>query len=129
MEGPSRPSPVLISFDIDGTLEIGEPPGIVRIALVRTAKRLGYLIGTCSDRTIRDQEEIWQRLGIAADFTVLKHRLADVRARFLAEAYYHIGDTDTDRYYATDAGFHFLSADAAAHRAWSAVLFPGWEPA
>ena len=83
----------------------------------------------CSDRTIRDQEEIWQRLGIAADFTVLKHRLADVRARFLAEAYYHIGDTDTDRYYATDAGFHFLSADAAAHRAWSAVLFPGGEPA
>jgi len=119
---------VLVSFDIDGTLEIGQPPGIVAIDLVRRAKDLGYLIGSCSDRTIRDQEEIWERLGIAADFTVLKHRLADVRARFAAEAYYHIGDTDTDRFYAADAGFHFLSADATAHSTWSAVLFPGADP-
>ena len=33
----------LLSFDIDGTLEIGEPPGIVPVALVRTAQHLGYL--------------------------------------------------------------------------------------
>src|SRR5204863_6093092 len=38
----------LVSFDIDGTLEIGEPPGIVTIALVHVAKRLGYVVGSCS---------------------------------------------------------------------------------
>ena len=32
----------LVSFDIDGTLEVGDPPGIVSIALVKPAKRLGY---------------------------------------------------------------------------------------
>jgi hypothetical protein len=117
----------LVSFDIDGTLEIGEPPGIVSVDLVRTAKRLGYLVGSCSDRSIRYQEEMWERLGIVADFTVLKHRLGDLRARFAATAYYHIGDTDTDRFYAVDAGFHFLSADALAHPAWSAELFPASE--
>ena len=113
----------LISFDIDGTLEVGEPPGIVPIDLVRTARRLGYVIGTCSDRPVSHQQELWERLGIAPDFTVLKHRLADVKARYAAAAYYHIGDTDIDDYYATAAGFRFLRADAAAHRSWGPELF------
>jgi hypothetical protein len=113
----------LVSFDIDGTLEVGEPPGIVSIALVRRAQRLGYVIGSCSDRPISHQQEMWERLEISPDFTVLKHRLADVKDRFTAAAYYHIGDTDTDDFYATSAGFRFLRADAAAHRSWGPELF------
>ena len=114
---------ILVSFDIDGTLEVGEPPGIVPIALVRTAKRLGYLVGSCSDRPITYQQALWERLGITADFTVLKHRLADLKARFPTAAYYHVGDTDTDARYASDAGFRFLLAEAAAHRSWAPELF------
>ena len=113
----------LVSFDIDGTLEIGEPPGIVTIALVRTAQGLGYVIGSCSDRPISYQEEMWAELAITPDFTVLKHRLDDVRARFAAAAYYHIGDTDTDERYALAAGFRVLKADADAHRVWRTELF------
>jgi hypothetical protein len=113
----------VVSFDIDGTLEVGDPPGIVTVALVRTAQRLGYVIGSCSDRPLAYQQALWRRLGIAVDFTVLKHRLDEVRARFAAAAYYHIGDTDTDDFYATGAGFRFLSVEAAAHRAWRAELF------
>jgi len=112
----------LVSFDIDGTLEVGEPPGIVTIAQVREAKRLGYLIGSCSDRPIGYQAALWARLAIAVDFTVLKHRLADVKARFAAASYYHIGDTDIDEYFATGAGFRFLRAEATAHRAWGPAL-------
>jgi hypothetical protein len=113
----------LVSFDIDGTLEVGEPPGIVSIALVREAKRLGYLIGSCSDRPIGFQRDLWERLRITVDFTVLKHHLADVKARFAASAYYHIGDTDTDAYYATSAGFSFLRADASTRPQWPSELF------
>jgi hypothetical protein len=113
----------LVSFDIDGTLEIGEPPGIVTIALVQAAKRLGYLVGSCSDRPLSYQEAMWEELGIVPDFTALKHRLDDVRARFPAAAYYHIGDTDTDEHYAIAAGFRFLRADAEAHRVWRVELF------
>jgi hypothetical protein len=113
----------VVSFDIDGTLEVGDPPGIVPVALVRTAQRLGYVIGSCSDRPIAYQQALWTRLGIAVDFTVLKHRLHEVKARFAAVAYYHIGDTDTDDFYATGAGFRYLSVEAAAHRAWHAQLF------
>jgi hypothetical protein len=86
---------------------------------------LGYLIGSCSDRPISYQQEMWKRLQIAADFTVLKHRLTEVKDRFQAAAYYHIGDTDNDDFFATAAGFQFLRADAAAHRAWGPALFGG----
>jgi phosphoglycolate phosphatase-like HAD superfamily hydrolase len=113
----------LVSFDIDGTLECGEPPGVVTVELVRTAKRRGWLVGSCSDRPISYQEALWERLGIAADFTTLKHRLAEVRARFPAAACYHVGDTDLDARVASGAGFRFLRADAAAHRAWVSELF------
>lgn len=116
----SRP---LVSFDIDGTLECGQPPGVVPLALVTTAKRLGYLVGSCSDRPIAYQQALWDALGIAVDFTVLKHRLGDLKARFAAVAYYHIGDAEADARYASDAGFRFLRADATAHAAWAAELF------
>ena len=112
----------LVSFDIDGTLEVGDPPGIVSIALVKTAKRLGYLVGSCSDRPISHQQSLWERLKIAVDFTVLKHELASVKARFTAAAYYHIGDTELDQFFADGAGFRFLSADPDAHRVWSVEL-------
>ena len=114
---------IVVSFDIDGTLEIGEPPGVVPIALIRMAKRLGYLVGSCSDRPLTYQQAVWERLGIAPDFMVLKHRLADVRRRFAPAAYYHIGDSDTDARYASAAGFRFLEADPVAHAAWVAELF------
>lgn len=109
---------LVLSFDIDGTLEIGDPPGIIPIALVRRAKQLGYLVGSCSDRPISFQQAMWERLHVAADFTVLKHRLADLKSRFDAAAYYHVGDTDIDEHFAVVAGFLFLRADAVAHRAW-----------
>ena len=113
----------LVSFDIDGTLEVGDPPGIITIPMVASVKRRGWLIGSCSDRPLSHQRELWERLAIAPDFTVLKHRLADVKARFPAEVYYHSGDTDVDDHFATAAGFQFLRADAAAHESWGPRLF------
>jgi hypothetical protein len=113
----------LVSFDIDGTLEIGEPPGIITIAAVQMARRLGYLVGTCSDRPVAHQRQLWERLALSPDFTVLKHRLAEVKASFTATAYYHIGDTDVDEHFAGHAGFHFLRADATSFRSWGPELF------
>ena len=112
----------LISFDIDGTLEVGIPPGIITVATVIAAKSLGYVIGSCSDRPLAHQREIWKRLAISPDFTVLKHQLAEVKHRFIAAVYYHVGDTDVDDHFASVAGFRFLRADASAFRAWSAEL-------
>jgi hypothetical protein len=113
----------LISFDIDGTLEAGDPPGIITMDMVRVIKALGYMIGSGSDRPLSSQRDIWDSHRIVVDFTTLKHNLADVKARFQAEAYYHIGDTDMDRFLADRAGFRFVRADAALRQAWGPELF------
>jgi hypothetical protein len=112
----------LISFDIDGTLEVGDPPGIITMDMVRQAREVGCLIGSCSDRPLSDQQRIWEMHHIIVDFTVLKHRLADVKAQFQAKTYYHIGDTDMDAFFADQAGFRFVRADAAVHQAWGPEL-------
>src|SRR4029453_18924461 len=113
----------LVSFDIDGTLEVGEPPGIVPIALVRDAKRLGYVVGSCCYLPVSFQQNLWERLRIAVDFTVLKHRLPDVRAQFTAAAYYHIGDTEVDAFYPNAAAFSFLRPGAETRRLGPPDLF------
>jgi phosphoglycolate phosphatase-like HAD superfamily hydrolase len=115
--------PPLISFDIDGTLEVGDPPGLITCEMVRMVKDLGYVVGSCSDRPISHQQRIWQGLGIEVDFTVLKHRLGELRSRFEAETYYHIGDTDVDHHFAREAGFQFLRADGSVQQAWGPALF------
>ena len=106
----------LISFDIDGTLEAGDPPGFLSMEVVRTAQKLGYLVGSCSDRPISTQERIWDEHEISVDFTVLKQNLGDVMARFQADVYYHVGDTDIDRLCADKAGFQFIEAVAEEWR-------------
>ena len=108
----------LISFDIDGTLEVGDPPGCITLDMVRSAKASGCIIGSCSDRTVSNQQRIWETAGIEMQFTVLKHQLDAVKDQFQAEDYYHIGDTDLDRQYAERNGFHFLLPDADVTHLW-----------
>ena len=103
----------LISFDIDGTLEVGEPPGSVTMEMVREVQKNGFLIGSCSDRTISSQRRIWREHGIAVDFTVLKQQLGDLITQFEAEEYIHIGDTELDSRVAEEAGFSFVPTDDA----------------
>jgi hypothetical protein len=108
----------LISFDIDGTLEVGDPPGCITIARVREALALGYIVGSCSDWTVSRQRRMWEAHGVPVAFTVLKHRLDQVRAEFSAEEYIHIGDRDMDRYYAERNGFAYFYPDDSVDRLW-----------
>ncbi len=84
--------------------------------MVRQVQTLGYLIGSCSDRTVTEQRRIWQDHGIAVEFTVLKHGLDQVKEQFPAEEYYHVGDTDMDRRVSVEAGFGFLTVSDAVLR-------------
>ena len=108
----------LISFDIDGTLEVGEPSGSITIEFVRAAQRGGNLIGSCSDRPLSYQRKIWQNFNIQVDFTALKDRLHEVKSQFPADTYTHVGDTDVDEHFAGKAGFRFIRVDTNAYRAW-----------
>ena len=103
----------LISFDIDGTLWAGDPPGRSTLEMVLRARELGYIIGSASDRPVPVQKGIWEKHGVVMDFTINKHRLDEVKAQFEAETYQHIGDTNMDEMYAVMHGFEYL--DVAIH--------------
>lgn len=111
----------LISFDVDGTLEYGDPAGPVTRAMVCGARQRGHLIGTASDRTLLEQGLIWEQLGLEPDFVGHKHHLDRIRDRFSPIRLMHIGDTPLDRHFANLAGFEF----------WDVTLLPdpgtpGW---
>ena len=110
---------LLISFDIDGTLEFGDPRGSITMDLVRRVKENGNVVGSCSDRPISYQQFLWQRQDIEVDFTALKDTLEDVKASFQADEYIHIGDTDMDEFFALRAGFQFIRVDSTSYHEWS----------
>jgi len=69
---------------------------------------------------------MWERAGIPVEFTVLKHMLADVKAKFDADEYYHIGDTDMDKHYAGIAGFSFVQVQTMDREPWMGEI--PWGP-
>ncbi len=98
---------ILLSFDIDGTLIDGDPPGPIQIDVVRHAIELGFIVGTASDRTVREQRALWARHGLEPDFVGHKHHLGELRDRFEVTQFVHVGDTDVDAHYARLASFDF----------------------
>ena len=96
--------------------------GGVTVEMVRRAKELGFIVGSCSDRFPSWQKKVWDSHGIAVDFWVPKHMLPDVKARFQADRYVHIGDRDIDRQLAEQVGFHFWWDHEAVAEPWLAWL-------
>ena len=110
---------VLISLDIDGTVEVGDPPGALTMAMVRRSVERGHIVGSCSDRPLSTQRKIFAAHGIEVQFAVSKHMLDQVKAQFDADTYVHVGDReDLDKRYALKAGFDFLWPDEAAEQEW-----------
>ena len=113
---------MIVSLDIDGTLEVGDPPGPLPLSLIEEAKRRGYVVGSASDRTISDQERLWSRNDVGMDFIGHKHTLDQVKARFpAATRWVHIGDGNADEVYAKQHGFEFYFMDAVPEAG-----TPGW---
>jgi hypothetical protein len=98
----------VVSFDIDGTMCFGDPPGPVSLDVVRAVAARGHLVGSASDRARADQAGLWERHGIDVAFVGGKHHLPDVKGRFSAVRYVHIGDTEIDEHFARLAGFEFV---------------------
>jgi hypothetical protein len=101
----------VLSLDIDGTLETGDPPGPLSIEAVLQARTGGAIIGSCSDRTLTEQRMMWDSRQIAPEFVARKTELMGVRDTFPdAVAFVHVGDTDVDRRWARAAGFSFVDS-------------------
>ena len=89
------------------------------MAMVKRVQKQGMLTWQLFDRPISAQRAIWAQHNIAIDFAVGKMMLPDVKAKFVADVYYHIGDReDLDRKYALEAGFEFLWPHEAIVQPW-----------
>jgi phosphoglycolate phosphatase-like HAD superfamily hydrolase len=115
----------VISFDIDGTLECGDPPGGITIEMVKRAQEMGFIIGSCSDRSATSQKTVWDKNSVEPSFTALKHMLDNVKEQIPADRYLHIGDRDLDQQFAQQAGFEFLWTHEALDEPWLAWLREG----
>ena len=106
---------ILVSFDIDGTMEFGEPPGPVPASVVRDLVARGYVIGSASDWPRSSQQPLWSRHGVEPQFVGGKHQLHLVREQFEADRYLHVGDTEIDERYALLAGLRVLARHRHRH--------------
>ena len=113
---------ILLSIDIDGTLETGDPPGPVTLEMVRRAIDLGCIVGSASDRSVSAQVKMWERAGIEVSFTANKHLLSEIKERFEADYYVHMGDRNLDEQFAREAEMDFIWQDEAATEPWLAML-------
>ena len=52
---------ILISFDIDVTMEVGDPPGVLTIEMVGRIQQKGFSMGSCSDRPLSGQRVVWEQ--------------------------------------------------------------------
>ena len=107
----------LIAFDIDNVLEVSAEPGPITLSMVRRAQDMGYIIGSCSDIPVSQQQAMWERHGIPVDFTVIKHRLDEINAKFQADERYLVSPRDTgdcSRIY----GFVFLQVHTITDQPW-----------
>ena len=113
---------VLISFDIDGCLENGDPPGPITLDMVRKAQAKGAIIGSCSDRAPSAQRTLWERAGIEYDFVTPKYGLAEIKEKFPADKYIHTGDRNLDEQFARQAGYDFYWEHEGAEEPWLQYL-------
>jgi hypothetical protein len=112
---------ILLSFDIDGTLEWGDPPGPLSLQMAVDAKARGYIVGSSSDRLLAEQRAMWATIDFDYDFVSHKHQLTEETSRFGCTRQIHIGDTELDKYYAELAGFEFYWCTEVP-----APATPGW---
>ena len=130
-EPPEAGPVILISFDIDGTMEFGDPPGPIPAAVARELVARGVIVGVGSDWPRSAQAPLWNGHGVEPRFVGGKHHLHEVKAEFPADRYLHVGDTDVDERYALLAGFEFLHVDDLEHPVVpESIHDPAtWEPA
>ena len=104
---------MIISLDIDGTLEVGDPAGSVSIEEVKGLRDMNAIIGSCSSNPIHEQEETWREIGIEPDFMVTKDYLNIVKKFYPnADIFYHFGDLiGLDDVVAEQAGFTFINVN------------------
>jgi phosphoglycolate phosphatase-like HAD superfamily hydrolase len=101
----------LMSFDLDGTLDFGDPPGPISAHQLKKLKEKGVIIGGASGKESRFQVKRWRESGVKPHFVIVKvdiWKFKKLKTLINASEYIHIGDAPDDEVVAKKAGFNFL---------------------
>jgi len=99
---------VVIGFDVDGTLECGWPPGVIKLASVLALKRRGFIVGVIGAYE-RVPEKVLRSLDFAYGGHPNKPRyLREVVERFGPDLMIYVGDEDRDRDACAAAGVVYV---------------------
>lgn len=109
---------LVISFDVDGTLQFGDPPGPITPRTIRALQEARAVIGSASDRTVADQTRLWQQAGIKPVFVVVKNQLKSLLSSFPGGLFVHVGDGFADHLEATKAGAIFVHVNTLSSEQW-----------
>lgn len=109
---------LVVSFDVDGTVWFGDPPGPIAAGLIGALQLSPAVIGSASDRTVLDQRRLWRDVGVEPAFVVLKHRLHTITPEYADRVLVHIGDRFVDEIEAGNAGAIFLHVDMLTVEEW-----------
>tara|TARA_B100000686_G_scaffold91110_1_gene97716 strand:+ start:421 stop:960 length:540 start_codon:yes stop_codon:yes gene_type:complete len=103
---------LLVTFDIDGTMEFGDPVGVVTKEVVQFYRDNGVLVGSASDRTKSTQLNMWNSFGFQVDFAIVKHKIPELMEEYTqCKSFWHVGDRPVDQQIASNAGFTFFWPD------------------
>ncbi len=103
---------LLVTFDIDGTMEFGDPIGTVDKQVIEFYRANGVIVGSASDRTKSTQLNMWSQYGFEVDFAIVKHKIPELIEEYdQCGIFWHVGDRPVDQQIAFNAGFTFFWPD------------------
>lgn len=109
---------LVISFDVDGTLQFGDPPGPITPRTIKALQEARVVIGSASDRTVTDQTRMWRQASLKPVFIVVKNQLRTLPSSFPNSLLVHVGDRFADELEASMAGVVFVHVDTLSSEQW-----------
>jgi hypothetical protein len=102
--------PFVVAFDVDGTLEYGDPEGPIKLERVKQLKDEGFSVGIIGAR--EKVENLLPNLDFYSPGDPLKPEgLREVKERFNPIMGIYVADRASDREAALQTGFCFMYAD------------------
>ena len=97
----------MIAFDVDGTLEVGNPPGPIKLSKLKRLKEFGLIVGIVG--SFKKVKGVLPNL----DFYYPGHPhkpkyLREIRERYNPALAIYVGDEEADRLAALNAGFIYV---------------------
>jgi hypothetical protein len=101
---------VVIAFDVDGTLECGNPPGLIKIETVKRLKERGFIVGI-----IGAYKKVQQHIN-NLDFYLSGDPHKPENLRKVHETYkptfcIYVADLPSDRVAALENGFSYIKSE------------------